>query len=195
MAAGGSTPGRPPAPTPQDGYCFFHSAVDDHSGLAHRPQTDGKVERFDRTLVDEWAYVRVYRSEDERRRRLDRWLQHLHPSPLPHALGDHPPVTPRRQPAWHYSKPRPGWMPAEFDCSRQKDAPGAKPFGKWKPGPGPPRASLLRSQRRQRRRRSSLHAATSAVTGSMTRRTLWIRVAGKPPHRACSRTASSLSAR
>ena len=43
----------------------------------YRPQTNGKVERFNRTLLDEWAYVRPYRSEAERRRRLDKWL-HLY---------------------------------------------------------------------------------------------------------------------
>ena len=31
-----------------------------------RPQWNGKVERFNRTLLDEWAYVRVYRSETAR---------------------------------------------------------------------------------------------------------------------------------
>ncbi|MGY3199946.1 transposase InsO family protein [Streptomyces sp. TE5632] len=33
---------------------------------AYRPQTNGKVERFNRTLVEEWAYVRPYTSNDER---------------------------------------------------------------------------------------------------------------------------------
>jgi transposase InsO family protein len=33
---------------------------------AYRPQTNGKSERFNRTLLDEWAYVRPYRSNDER---------------------------------------------------------------------------------------------------------------------------------
>jgi len=42
-----------------------------------RPQWNGKVERFNRTLVEEWAYVRVYRSEAARTAALDRWL-HLY---------------------------------------------------------------------------------------------------------------------
>ncbi|GHG38313.1 hypothetical protein GCM10018777_64240 [Streptomyces albogriseolus] len=32
-----------------------------------RPQTSGKAERFNRTLLDEWACARPYRSEQERR--------------------------------------------------------------------------------------------------------------------------------
>ena len=39
-----------------------------------RPQTNGKVERFNRTLLDEWAYARAYTSENERRRALPSWL-------------------------------------------------------------------------------------------------------------------------
>jgi transposase InsO family protein len=40
----------------------------------YRPQTNGKVERFHRTLADEWAYARPYATETERRAALDPWL-------------------------------------------------------------------------------------------------------------------------
>jgi transposase InsO family protein len=41
----------------------------------YRPQTNGKVERFNRTLLEEWAYARLYRSNEERRRAFIRWLR------------------------------------------------------------------------------------------------------------------------
>ena len=40
----------------------------------YRPATNGKVERFNRTLADEWAYARLWTSESSRRRGLDRYL-------------------------------------------------------------------------------------------------------------------------
>ena len=41
-----------------------------------RPQTNGKAERFIRTLQAGWAYGAVYRSSDERTAALDGWLWH-----------------------------------------------------------------------------------------------------------------------
>jgi transposase InsO family protein len=38
------------------------------------PQTNGKAERYNRTLLEEWAYVRAYPCEAARTRALDRWL-------------------------------------------------------------------------------------------------------------------------
>jgi transposase InsO family protein len=40
----------------------------------YHPATNGKVERFNRTLADEWAYARVWRSERSRALGLDRFL-------------------------------------------------------------------------------------------------------------------------
>jgi transposase InsO family protein len=39
-----------------------------------RPQTNGKVERFNRTLLEEFAYAQTFTSSKHRRRRLDPWL-------------------------------------------------------------------------------------------------------------------------
>lgn len=40
----------------------------------YRPATNGKVERFNRTLADEWAYARLWKSDAARARTLDPWL-------------------------------------------------------------------------------------------------------------------------
>ncbi|UJW30519.1 IS481 family transposase [Saccharothrix sp. AJ9571] len=59
----------------------------------HRPQTSGKVERFNRTLLDEWAYARPYHSETERRAALPRWLHTYNHHRGHTALGGHPPTS------------------------------------------------------------------------------------------------------
>jgi transposase InsO family protein len=59
----------------------------------YRPQTNGKVERYNRTLLVEWAYARPYSSETARRRAFQRW-QHIYNHHRPHtALGGNPPIT------------------------------------------------------------------------------------------------------
>jgi transposase InsO family protein len=59
----------------------------------YRPQTNGKVERFHRTLADEWAYARLYTSDAERCQQFLIWL-HTYNFHRGHtALGGHPPAT------------------------------------------------------------------------------------------------------
>ena len=42
----------------------------------YRPQTNGKAERFNRTFADEFLYAYKFRSEPDRRRRLQTWTHH-----------------------------------------------------------------------------------------------------------------------
>jgi transposase InsO family protein len=42
----------------------------------YRPQTNGKAERFNRTMVEEWAYARAYRTETERTLAFQAWLHY-----------------------------------------------------------------------------------------------------------------------
>jgi transposase InsO family protein len=58
----------------------------------YRPQTNGKAERFIRTLLDGWAYGAIYRSSHERTRALDGWLWHYNHRRRHSALGHQPPV-------------------------------------------------------------------------------------------------------
>lgn len=57
-----------------------------------RPQTNGKAERFIRTLQGGWAYGAIYRSSHERTRALDGWLHHYNHHRRHAALGHHPPI-------------------------------------------------------------------------------------------------------
>jgi transposase InsO family protein len=59
----------------------------------YRPQTNGKIERFHRTLADGWAYARFYDCESDRRAALPSWL-HFYNHHRPHsAIGGQPPIT------------------------------------------------------------------------------------------------------
>ncbi len=58
----------------------------------YRPQTNGKVERFHRTLLEEWAYVRPYACEASRTRALAWWLHRYNHHRVHTAIGG-PPVS------------------------------------------------------------------------------------------------------
>jgi transposase InsO family protein len=59
----------------------------------YRPQTNGKAERFIRTLLAGWAYGAVYGSSRERTDALDGWLWHYNHRRRHSALGHQPPVS------------------------------------------------------------------------------------------------------
>jgi len=59
----------------------------------YRPQTNGKAERFIRTLLQGWAYGAIYRSSRERTAGLDGWLWHYNHRRRHSALGHQPPVS------------------------------------------------------------------------------------------------------
>ncbi len=56
----------------------------------HCPWQNGKVERFNRTLATEWAYRRVYLTNDARTHALPTWLEHYNTQRHHHAVGAAP---------------------------------------------------------------------------------------------------------
>jgi len=58
-----------------------------------RPQTNGKAERFIRTMLNGWAYGAIYASSHERTRALDGWLWHYNHRRRHSALGHQPPAS------------------------------------------------------------------------------------------------------
>ena len=57
------------------------------------PWTNGKAERFNRTLLTEWAYARAWTSNRGRARGLDRFLHHYNTQRGHSALGGRPPIS------------------------------------------------------------------------------------------------------
>jgi transposase InsO family protein len=58
-----------------------------------RPQTNGKAERFIRTMLAGWAHGAIYRNSQQRTQALDGWLWHYNHRRPHSALGHHPPIT------------------------------------------------------------------------------------------------------
>ena len=69
----------------------------------YRPQTNGKAERFNRTLADEWLYIQHFDSSAERAAVLPRWLHTYNHHRNHSSLGGRPPISRVNNPAGHYS--------------------------------------------------------------------------------------------
>jgi transposase InsO family protein len=59
----------------------------------YRPQTNGKAERFIRTMLAGWAYGAIYGSSRERTAALDGWLWHYNHRRRHSALSHQPPIS------------------------------------------------------------------------------------------------------
>ena len=59
----------------------------------YRPQTNGKAERFIRTLLGGWAYGAIYRSSAERTAALDGWIWTYNHHRRHSAIGRQPPIS------------------------------------------------------------------------------------------------------
>jgi transposase InsO family protein len=60
---------------------------------SYRPQTNGKAERFNRTMCDEWIYSRPFTSSQDRADALPGWLHAYNYHRAHTALGGQPPIT------------------------------------------------------------------------------------------------------
>jgi len=92
-----------------NGPCYrgraFNDALGDvdHSFIRpYRPQTNGKVERFNRTLLAEWAYAQTWTSDGQRARGLARWL-HTYNHHRHHTAIDGPPISRVSNLVGHYT--------------------------------------------------------------------------------------------
>ncbi len=59
----------------------------------YRPQTNGKIERFHRTLADGWAFKKLYNSESARRAALPAWIHHYNHHRPHTAIGGSAPIS------------------------------------------------------------------------------------------------------
>jgi transposase InsO family protein len=76
----------------------WHQALADLGAHArftrrYRPQTNGKAERFNRTMCDEWIYSRPFNSSQDRADALPGWLHTYNYHRARTALGGQPPIT------------------------------------------------------------------------------------------------------
>jgi transposase InsO family protein len=69
----------------------------------YRPQTNGKIERFHRTLAEGWAFKKFYNSESARLAALPAWVHHYNHHRPHSAIGKAAPITRLDNLAGHHS--------------------------------------------------------------------------------------------
>ena len=84
-----------------NGSCYraaIHALACKALGIKHlrtrpyRPRTNGKAERFIRTILVGWAYAAIYGTSHERRQALPDWLHHYNHHRPHSSLGRQPPT-------------------------------------------------------------------------------------------------------
>lgn len=75
-----------------DGACV-ELAIGPKKTRPYRPQNNGKIERFHRTLAEGWAFARHYNSEAAHRATLQAWLHHYNHHRPHTGIGKLPPIS------------------------------------------------------------------------------------------------------
>jgi transposase InsO family protein len=68
-------------------------AIEHKTIRPYRPQTNGKVERYQQTLAREWGYGQTYANSNARREALPHWLEHYNTRRNHSSIGNRPPLT------------------------------------------------------------------------------------------------------
>jgi transposase InsO family protein len=94
---------RPRRLLTDNAWCYTHSrelaellrsrSIRHLTTQPRRPQTNGKVERFQQTMAREWAYGLTYRSSADRAKALPHWLRYYNEQRPHSAIGDRPPIS------------------------------------------------------------------------------------------------------
>ena len=106
-------------PRPSFNDALAASGIEHKYCRPYRPQTNGKVERFHRTLLEEWGYARPYTCERSRTRAFTPWLHRYNHHRWHTAVGG-PPIAP--SPTSRATTPRSGPLGAG---RRRRPPPGS----------------------------------------------------------------------